>query len=277
MLKWIGLVFLFASIPLEAQAEERPYDYVIKGALVFDGESVVPAKQDLALLGDRIALVGEVAREEGKEVIEAEGLLASPGFIDSHTHSDFNPFIYLNLGNKVLQGVTTEVAGNCGMSAAPVEGGHAAELSNVWRREGVEIPKTIPWKSFGEYVNEAEFQGLETNFVGLVGHGNLRSAVMGMVSRQARPEEIESMKKILREALNEGAFGISFGLTYLPGVFAAHDELAVLCREAARENKVCAFHLRSEGRRLLAAIQEAVEVGREVQARIHISHLKAAA
>lgn len=272
------LYFLFSAlfISFSVWAQEKPYDYVIKNALVFDGESIVPKKEDLALLGDHIVLIGEVRRGDGKEVIEAEGLMASPGFIDSHTHSDLNPFVYPNLGNKVLQGVTTEVVGNCGMSAAPAEGSHRGEMADVWSREGVEIPKTIPWKSFAEYVNETEFQGLETNFVGLVGHGNLRSAVMGMEPRAARPEEIESMKNLLSEALNEGAFGISFGLTYLPGIFATHEELVTLCREASHEKKICAFHLRSEGKHLLEAIQEAIEVGKEAQARIHISHLKAA-
>lgn len=275
---WVSFViwnlsFVISLTPLCAQ--EKPYDYVIKDALVFDGESVVPAKQDLALLGDRIIQVGEVAREDGKEVIEAEGLVASPGFIDSHTHSDFNPFVYPNLGNKVLQGVTTEVVGNCGMSAAPIEGGHGGQIADIWRREGVEIPKTIPWKSFEDYVNETEFQGLETNFAGLAGHGNLRSAVMGMAARPAQPEEIESMKKLLREALNQGALGISFGLTYVPGIFATPEELAALCGEAAREKKICAFHLRSEGKHLLEAIREAIEVGRKTGARTHISHLKA--
>lgn len=270
---WI-LSFVIFTFPLYAQ--EKPYDYVIKNALVFDGESLEPVREDLALSGDRIIRIGDIPREEGKEVIEAEGLMASPGFIDTHTHSDFNPFIYPNLGNKVLQGVTTEVVGNCGMSAAPVEGNHAGAMADVWRREGVVIPRAIPWKSFGEYVNEAELTGLETNFIGLVGHGNLRSAVMGMEPRSARPDEIESMRKLLREALDEGAFGISFGLTYLPGVFAAPEELIALCREAAEEKKICAFHLRSEGKNLLEAVLEAIEIGRKSQAHIHLSHLKAA-
>lgn len=259
-----------------SSAQDKPYDYVIKDALVFDGKSLVPVQRDLAILSDRVAQIGEIPREEGEEVIEASGLIASPGFIDIHTHSDFNPFIYANLGNKVLQGVTTEVIGNCGMSAAPVEGAFAGEIANVWKREGVDIPKEISWKTFEEYKSEAEFQGLETNLAGLAGHGNLRFAVMGKDARPARPDEIEAMKKSLNQALAEGALGISFGLTYLPGVFAAREELVSLCGESAKQNRMCVFHMRGEGKRLLEAIDEVIDVARSTHARVHISHLKAA-
>jgi len=277
-LKKISLLFLISLIAFSSflYAEEKPYDYVIKDALVFDGESLVPIKRDLAISRDQIVQMGTIPREEGREVIEAQGLVASPGFIDMHTHSDFNSFVYPNLGNKVLQGVTTEVVGNCGMSAAPIEGNFAGEISNIWRREGVEIPKAIQWESFADYQNEAEFRGLETNIVGLVGHGNLRSAVMGMDPKPARPEEIESMRKLLGQAMDEGAFGVSFGLVYLPGIFAEREELVALCEEAAKHKGICAFHIRSEGRGLLKAVQEVIDIGRSSHAHIHISHLKAA-
>ena len=255
--------------------KEKLYDFVIKGALVFDGEALVPVTRDLAILADRIVQMGEIDAEEGREVIEADSLVASPGFIDIHTHSDFNPFTYPNLGNKVLQGVTTEVVGNCGMSAAPVDGPHREEIGNVWRREGVEIPKEISWKNLSEYRGEIEFTGLETNFVPLVGHGNLRSSVMGMDARPPKPEELEAMKSLATQAFDQGAFGISFGLTYLPGVFASREELVALCKGAAARQKLCVFHIRGEGTHLIPAIQEAIDVARESGARVHISHLKA--
>lgn len=263
------------SPPSFAKNAAKPYDYVIKGALVYDGESLVPIKRDIALAGDRIVQLGNIPEEEANEVIEGEGLIAAPGFIDIHTHSDFNPFVYPNLGNKVLQGVTTEVVGNCGMSAAPVQGAHREEMPNVWRREGVVVPSDISWSDFKEYRNETEYQGMETNFVGLVGHGNLRSSVMGMVPRDAGKEELESMRRLLARALDQGAFGVSFGLTYLPGVFATHKELVTLCREAAQRGGLCAFHIRGEGDPLIQAVEEAIAVGREAGAATHISHLKA--
>ena len=249
---------------------------MIKDALIFDGNSLAPVKRDLGLLKDRIAQMGEISGEEGKEVIEAEGLAASPGFIDMHTHSDFNPFVYPNLGNKVLQGVTTEVVGNCGMSAAPVEGPLEEEMANIWRREGVEIPKAVTWKTFKEYKSDTEFQGLETNFLSLAGHGNIHFSILGSGPRTPEPVEMEAMKKMLGAALDEGAIGISFGLTYLPGGFASREEIVSLCEVAARKNKLCAFHMRSEGRALIEAIEEVIDVARKTHAHVHISHLKAA-
>ena len=270
----ISILGLWISFPVYAQ--EKPYDFVIKDALVYDSESLVLRKQDIAITGNRIVFLGQLAREQAKEVIEADGLIASPGFIDIHTHSDFNPFVYPRLGNKVIQGVTTEVVGNCGMSAAPVEGPHFDEIAKVWGREGVEIPEVLPWKTFGEYVNETEVQGLDTNFLALVGHGNLRTALVGMAPRPFAPREWELVKKLLDESLDEGAIGISFGLTYLPGIFAPHDELVTLCREAAVKGGICAFHIRSEGKHLIESIREAIQIGREANAPVHISHLKAA-
>lgn len=263
-------------LPLTGYAGEKPYDYVIKGALVFDGESLRPIRQDIAISGQLIVQLGDIAREEATEVIEADGLVVSPGFIDIHTHSDFNPLIYPKLGNKILQGVTTEVVGNCGMSAAPVIGFHKQEIGNVWRREGVQIPSQISWERYEDYWDTLQLEGLETNFVGLVGHGNLRSAVMGMDPRPAHAAEIEEMKKILRDALQKGAWGVSFGLVYLPGISAAPDELVAICEEAAKNNGICAFHIRSEGKNLIEAIQEVIEIGKKAKAPIHISHLKAA-
>lgn len=270
------LALLFFSSYLQVQAQTKPYDYLIKNALVFDGDSFEPARQDIAIAGNWILQIGQFSAEDAKQVVDGEGLFAAPGFIDIHTHSDFNPFVYRELGNKVAQGVTTEVIGNCGMSAAPVIDLHKQFMAQVWRREGVETPADIPWQSYADYVSETEYQGLETNFVGLVGHGNIRSAVMGMEPRAAKPDELEAMKKILAESLKEGAYGVSFGLVYLPGVFADHNELVSLCHEAALQDKLCAFHIRSEGKNLTQAIQEAIDIGREAKARVHISHLKAA-
>lgn len=274
--RYLLAFLLFVSALRNAGAQGHVYDYVIKDALVFDGESLTPVKKDLAILGDRIAQVGEIPREEGKEVIEAEGLVVAPGFIDIHTHSDFNPVVYPNLGNKVLQGVTSEVVGNCGMSAAPIAGPHEAGVYDVWRREGVEIPNPISWKTFKEYRTDMEFQGLETNFIALAGHGNLRSSVMGMATHAASAEELKAMRTMLDETLEEGAAGISFGLVYLPGIFAAPEEIISLCKVAAEKQRLCVFHMRSEGKGLIEAVEEAIEVARQTGAPVHISHLKAA-
>ncbi|HXV28416.1 MAG TPA: D-aminoacylase, partial [bacterium] len=219
--------------------------------------------------------VGSLDAEKAKNLIDGTGLVLSPGFIDAHTHSDFNAFIYPGLDNKLRQGVTTEIVGNCGMSAAPVRGEHKDKIHEVWAREGVEIPAKIPWEEFKGYHSALEAKGLKTNLAALVGHGNLRMAVMGPAPRAATADEIKAMKKLLAKAMKQGAYGISYGLVYLPGIFAQEEELVELCRQAAAYSGVCAFHMRNEGSKLIEAVREALSIGEKSGGRIQISHLKA--
>ncbi len=256
-------------------AETKVYDYLIHGATVYDGVRISGETADVAVRDGRIVAVGARLEGTAKETLNASGLTLAPGFIDAHTHSDFNPLSYPNLPNKLLQGVTTEVTGNCGMSAAPVYGKQREEIHSVWAREGVEIPAEIPWDSVADYRRVLEQAGMLTNHVFLVGHGNLRGAVMGFEARRAGKKEIQAMKKKLREALKQGASGLSFGLVYLPGVFADRAEIESLCSEVKHFDGVCAFHVRSEGERLVESIAEALEIGRKTGVKIQLSHLKA--
>ena len=264
------LLFLQSSSVL-AQAK---YDYIIKDITYYDGSSIRARKGDVAIKGERIVKIGDLSDADAKEFIRAKDHILTPGFIDAHTHSDFNPVVYPHLHHKVAQGVTTEVTGNCGMSAAPVFGFHQEKIKGVWSREGVQIPKQVEWQSFAQYREALQKKGLSTHFLALIGHGNLRSAVMGFSPRVAGLGEIEEMKKRLDQAMQEGAGGISFGLVYLPGIFAQHDELVELCKVAARYSGICSFHLRSEGSQVIEALREAIRVGEEAKAFIQISHLK---
>lgn len=272
-----SLVFLLItglSMPGLSSAKNQKYDYLIRGAAVFDGESFKPSFVDVGILDDKIAAVGKLEPEDAVKIVEGKGLVLSPGFIDAHTHSDFNPFVYSGLPNKILQGVTTEIVGNCGMSAAPVLGIQEKHIKEIWARDGVAI-KQPEWKTFAEYKKKLLKKGLQTNFSAFVGHGNLRAAVMGFSPKPATGSEILKMKALLRQSMDEGAAGVSFGLVYLPGLFAQKDELVELCREAGSRGGMCAFHMRSESSQLLEAVQEVIDVARETKAPIQISHLKA--
>ncbi len=274
-MRWIFLPSLFLLlISSSVQAQSEKFDVLIRNAAVFDGDGFRSVTADVGILGDRITAVGDLSAEGAKQVIDAKGLTLSPGFIDAHTHSDFNPLVYENLPNKIMQGVTTEIAGNCGMSAAPVIGEQAKHIREVWSREGVQIPQP-EWKTFADYKKALLAKGLQTNLSVLAGHGNLRAAVMGYSPKPASASEILEMRKMLKQAMNEGAAGVSFGLIYLPGLFAQKEEIEGLCREAAVQNGICAFHMRSEGSKLLESIQEVIEIARDTHARIQISHLKA--
>lgn len=281
-LKFAGPLLFLGMVLSQANAEavnyDKAYDYLLKNATVYDGRSPRPLKMDVGISGDYIAHVGEELKaEDAVKVIELRGFILTPGFIDAHTHSDFNPLVYPELGHKLVQGVTTEVIGNCGMSAAPILGPHAEKYRKIWAREGVDLEnREILWTQFKEYREALAALGLQTNFIGLIGHGNIRNAVIGSAPRPASRGEIEEMKQIVAEAMKQGAFGISFGLVYLPGLYAQETELVELCREAACFKGVCAFHLRSESSALVEALQEVLRIGEKAQAKIQISHLKAA-
>ncbi len=275
---FLVICLCFLSAPLAAAGEterEFAFDYLIQDALIFDGESPRGFTADLAVNGETIAQVGDLPADSARVVLDGRGLVLAPGFIDVHTHSDFNPLIYPGLPNKLLQGVTTEVTGNCGMSASPVIGTHVEKIHAIWKREGVEIPADIPWQTYRDYLGTAQQEGMMTNLLGLTGHGNLRSTVMGFEARRATAREIAAMKKLLDMEMRLGSAGISFGMPYLPGTFAGRPELVELCREAARHKGVCAFHIRSEGTRLLESLREIIEVARRAKAPVQISHLKA--
>lgn len=276
--KTLFLFILFGILTAGAEkagARENTYDFLIRGAVVYDGISTRERRVDVAIDGDRIAAIGDLKKTKARQTIDAKGWILAPGFIDAHTHSDFNPLVYPEMTHKLMQGVTTEIAGNCGMSAAPVLGPHAEKIKSVWAREGVQIADTVSWRTLKEYRKRLESQGMFVNMAGLAGHGNIRSAVMGFTPRPATQSEIEAMKKILKQSMKDGAVGISFGLIYLPGIFAGEEELVALCREAARHSGVCAFHVRSESAQLLEAIEEALRIGEKAEAPVQISHLKA--
>jgi len=263
---FLGLLFISPKV--------FPAEKVIKDASVYRGFSDQADQVDVGIMRERIHSVGDLSDYEAFETIDAKGWVLAPGFIDAHTHSDFNALIYPKLKNKIFQGVTTEIVGNCGMSAAPVQGIHRRHVHSVWAREGVQIPQDLEWGSFAQYREAFEKKGMHSNVVGLVGHGNLRMAVMGVTPRKASPSEVELMKDMLAQSMEEGARGISFGLVYLPGIFSEEWELVELCREAARHSGVCTFHMRSEGSGLVEAVKEVLRIGKKAQASIQISHLK---
>lgn len=268
------MFFSFFFLPAAYSAEKVVFDYLIQNASIYESFTNEPTQVDVGLVGERIHSVGDLSDREAFETIDARGWVLSPGFIDAHTHSDFNAVVYPGLQNKITQGVTTEVMGNCGMSAAPIEGLYSNHVESVWAREGVTVPKPIEWQSFADYKKVLETQGMQSNAVGLVGHGNLRMAVMGVTPKKASQSEIEQMKEILAQAMEDGARGISFGLVYLPGIFSGEWELIELCREAAHYAGVCSFHMRSESSGLTEAVREVIEIGRKANAPIQISHLK---
>ncbi|MCX7793753.1 MAG: D-aminoacylase [Thermodesulfovibrionales bacterium] len=213
----------------------------------------------------------------GKSVIDAEGLAIAPGFIDTHGHSEFTVIADPGQEGKLFQGITTEINGNCGLSAAPLYGDYLSHRMEDLRE--YDIP--YRWNSLNEFFEILEEIKPALNFATLVGHGNIRGSVMGFRSGKPSEKELKEMKRLLEEALLEGAIGLSSGLIYPPGIYSDTDELIELTEYGIRISKpyrpfIYASHMRSESDNLIEALEEVIEIAKRSGSPVHISHLKTA-
>ena len=252
-------------------ARSTDFDCLLTGALVHDGLGGPARELDVALRGDTIAHLGTVDRERAASVVDLRGLVLAPGFIDIHTHSDEDIFRYPDDESRVWQGVTTEVTGNCGGSAAPVPADERAKLDAELAEDGV----AERWGDVASYFRALEARRTATNQVLLLGQGTLRRAVAGLENRPLTPDELARVLRMLEDGLEQGAAGFSSGLEYTPGRYTPTEELVAMARVLARRGKLYASHIRNEEAGLLESVQEALRIGRESGARVQVSHLKA--
>ncbi len=245
-------------------------DVKIMSGEILDGLGGPARRADIGITDDRITDIGDLSTAEATSTIDAKGKYIAPGFIDAHSHSDAYLLIEPSAQSKIHQGITTEIVGNCGASAAPLTG--AYKLPSDWR------DKTFPaeWSTVAEYRSVFEQVKPAINAAMLIGHNTLRAGVVGYDDRAATREEMERMKTLLEQALEEGGRGLSTGLIYAPGMFAPTEEIIELATVAAGCSGIYSSHMRNEGSELLAAITEAISIGRNTGIRVQISHLKAA-
>jgi N-acyl-D-amino-acid deacylase len=248
-------------------------DLAVENGFIVDGTGSPWCRVNVAVKGDRIAAITPLEIKDSKRVIDAKGLVVSPGFIDMHSHSDLTLLAGADAESKVRQGVTTEVIGNCGESAAPLEG----EAVGVVQTNASEYGLKVTWSSLSEYMNTLERRGLVLNVACLIGHGTVRTSVMGFKNRAPTHHEMKGMQELVAEGMREGAFGISSGLFYAPGCYAKLDELVQLARVAAHFGGIYASHIRDESDRLEEAVDEALAVGRRAGIPAQLSHHKACA
>ena len=252
------------------------FSLLIRGALVIDGSNREPFRGDIAVEKGMITEVAPSIKGGGKAVVEADGLVAAPGFIDIHSHTDLSIFKHPLAESKALQGVTTEVIGNCGIGAFPVNDERRAVLIDYLKVHDFHLPSHgLSWNNFTQYADQLDRIGLGLNLVPLVAHGALRIAILGVDDRIPNHKELESMKSLLTDSLEHGAWGLSTGLIYPPGSFAKTEELVALAKIVARHGALYASHIRGEGATLMEALEEAILVGKKSDARVEVSHLKA--
>jgi len=246
------------------------FGVLIKNGYIIDGTGNPGFKADIGIEIGKVSKIGDLSLEDGSRVIDANGLVVSPGFIDMHSHSEYSLLLNSKAESKIRQGITSEVNGNCGDSPAPVEG-----ISAEAAEEAKEYKLDIDWSTLGEYLNRLERQGIALNVAQLVGHGTIRAAVMRHENRPPTREELDEMKGLVAQAMEDGAFGMSTGLFYLSGGFADTDEVIELCKVVAKYGGIYTSHIRGEGDPLIEAVEEAIEIGKKASIPVEISHHKA--
>ena len=251
-------------------------DVLIRNGRIVDGSGSPWFRGEIGIRGERIVSVRHRVHDEAARTIDAAGLVVSPGFIDMHTHSDLRVFAHPEEDSKLLQGITTALIGQDGLSVAPIDDANKAPMMHrVSGLLGTYLTEW-PWNSMAEFLDRLDAVPPATNTMMLVPHGPIRATVLGWENRPATPDEIGRMQRILAQAFEDGGVGFSTGLIYPPGMYADRAELVALCRVAAEYGGFFVVHLRNEGDYVSESIREVGDICLEAGCPLHISHLKAA-
>ncbi len=249
--------------------EQTMLDILIKNGTVYDGTGAEGVRRDVGISQGKI--VFPVGQLEAKRTIDADGLAVAPGFIDVHTHADEQIYGEPGRASKLLQGNTTEVAGQCSFSRAPYL--PDAPFDSAETRLRIALEPTYP--SYAEYRADMEHRALATNMMSFVGHRSVRASVLGMENRAPSASELERMKSLVAECMESGAPGMSTGLVYAPSCYASEDEIVELLRVVGRYGGMYTTHIRGEADTVLESLAEAIRIGERAGVPINISHLKA--
>ena len=249
----------------------QTFDLVIRNGHIIDGTGSPWYSGDIGIINGRIAQIGVLTNAPAKRVIDAQGRVVAPGFIDMLGQSEVSILVNPHLPSKIFQGITTEITGEGG-SIAPL----TKKLIAADRGDFGHYKLKADWLSFSEYFARLEKQGMGINLASYVGATQVRRVVLGDVNRAPSAEELEQMKGLVRDAMQQGAVGLSTALQYAPAPYAKTEELIALAAEAAKYGGIYATHMRSEGDGIDDALDEAFRIGREAKIPVEIWHLKAA-
>jgi N-acyl-D-amino-acid deacylase len=269
----LGAWLLCASALVQAAppAGDAPFDLIIANGHVVDGTGSPWYTADLGIRDGHIAAIGRLANAQAKQRIDAAGYVVAPGFIDMLGQSEFTILVDPRLPSKIYQGITTEITGE-GNSAAPMTGQARVEAAQTLEHYGLKAD----WQTLGEYFARLERQGIGINLASYVGATSVREVVIGAENRAPTPAELVRMRALVREAMEQGAVGVSTSLEYAPAPYAGTEELIALASEAAPYGGIYATHMRSEGDGMVAALEETFRIAREAHIPAEIWHLKVA-
>jgi N-acyl-D-amino-acid deacylase len=262
----------FLLLPLSLLAQESPqYDLLIRHGHVVDGTGSPWYAADVAIRDGQIAAIGHLDSASAKQTIDAGGMVVAPGFIDMLGQSESTILVNPHLPSKIYQGITTEITGEGGTAAPLTDAIRAADRA-TYEHFGIDPS----WNTFREYFARIEKQGMGINLASYVGATQVRRAVIGDGDRAPTPAELDRMKALVRDAMYDGAVGVSTSLQYAPAPYASTEELIALASEAGKLGGIYATHMRSEGDAIIPALDEAIRIGREAHIPVEIWHLKAA-
>jgi N-acyl-D-amino-acid deacylase len=269
---WLQVVLLSCLGPGMSPAQEADgVTAIIKGGMVYDGSGGPPVRADVALRGDRVAGIGDFSKENAPILIDATGLAVAPGFIDMLSWSTESLLEDGRSQSAIRQGVTTEIMGE-GWSMGPVN----ARMKDRIIAEQGDIKFEIKWNTLAEYLRHLEERGVSTNVASFLGATTVREYVIGLEDKAPTPEQLDQMRDLVRRAMEEGALGIGSSLIYAPAFYAKTEELIELCKIAAKDGGRYISHMRSEGNKLVEAVEEIIRISKEAGIPAEIYHLKAA-
>jgi N-acyl-D-amino-acid deacylase len=265
------LVLAASCLMAPLLAAAAPYDVIVRGGTVYDGRGEPGRRADVGIRGDRIAAVGDLGKAEGRTILDASGLAVAPGFINMLSWSTDSLIADGRSQGEIRQGVTLEVMGE-GHSMGPL----TDDMKRRAKEQQGDIQYDITWTTLAEYLAFLEKKGISPNVASYIGAATLREHVVGLDDRKATPDELEKMRALVRQEMEAGALGIGSSLIYAPGTYASTEELVELSKAAAPYGGRYISHLRSEGDRLLEALDELITIARSAGVSAEIYHLKAA-
>ncbi len=273
LLRFAPGIFLLAVCPSLVTADDAApmFDLIVRGGTVYDGTGSAPRAVDVGVRGDSIVAIGDLAAAASKQTLDAHGFAVAPGFINMLSWATESLLVDGNSQSDIRQGVTLEVFG---------EGWSMGPLTEAMRREELQsqgdIKYSIPWTTLVEYLEYVERHGTSANIASFIGATTLRIHTVGFQNRRPTPEELETMRRLVRQEMQAGALGIGSSLIYAPAFYADTQELIELCKVAAQYDGMYVSHIRSEGNRLLESVDELIQISREANIPAEIYHLKVA-